>query len=331
MHKDVITMRKERSPDISIVEEHDVKLQRIFDLLELGEVPSEPSDLVSITQQWAKGDHWTPESRVRSFGTKREKLLELFDSMGLVEPILPPKGKYDHIVVIGALARTNLARLDFVKELIDKSHINLADEGEVFFLGGRRSRNPKELFDLGRQVRIVKGHSELPGIPREIEHLTTPVGRYEAFGSEYDLGQLAVLACFGEAVLSSREITDEHGHDLYTKIRLKLGEDAATTMNILNSPEVHRTHGQARHTTTSSIEELLSRFGGDIHENSRILVVSNNPHIKRIGIDVAEVMKQRGRSDIETFSCGPGAAPSAPTEMFLGEIARLIYLDAQKQ
>lgn len=256
--------------------------------------------------EWLAGDHWAPAARPALTATNEVKLKALFKDMGLGGAVLPQAGAYDHLVILGGTMPANLARAQFAKDLPGHG-ANLKPEGLVTFLGGQRPRGPRDELALD-----VLGVTEQTKLATEAE--LARLALEQAFGpldwrySRLHLGPQPKVGNVPYRGVAYRRYTRPGSNQLF---------------NVLNAAAVDRPQGQPRHTSASSVREWLANFRPATA--ARVALISNNPHVLRVGAEAQAAFARLGRPDIIVESCGPGAPADAPAELFLGELARILH------
>lgn len=69
----------------------------------------------------------------------------------------------------------------------------------------------------------------------------------------------------------------------------------------------------------------------DGEQPDRVLFVTSNPYVQRTTKDVERVLREAGMGSVELVGCGPAAYDDAPTSLFFGELARLLWTTQQER
>jgi len=291
-----------------------------------------------VRQRWVGKEHgtngkdaYTPEQEAAA--------LPILRRMGFYDEVLPPIGSsYDQIDIIGGFMRVNHERISFVKNLLDSGRISLT--GPVVFWAGQRLRDEKEAESLeelmdsngryyGADVFENKWVQRQTSLSWESNELW-----WRPFASETELARLGLLKVYGADLTMHRAQLQLGVHQseaevpsrLVVDYRYKL--DDKHEMIIMNARAVQRKGGGvSRHTTVSCAEESLAMYPPK--EQSKLLLVSGNPHTQRTAREVRQVLAEHDRGDVTLEVSGPAAGSKATLQLVLGEVGSQLCLDAE--
>jgi hypothetical protein len=289
-----------------------------------GQIPISVEGLHQATQPWTRGDHWTPEKRHGLSRKDEMRLRDILRGVNLVDAVEPPRGEYDHIVVLGGTMLGNKRRVDFAKALFDSGHLTIAAGGDISVWAGQRLREKREDHHLYSVLQMVdQDHSWL----RNQNNMPDMDRWQRPFATEREMGQLALMASLGD--INWRYSRLHVG--LQPKIegvpyRGVSSQEFLTSYGkafILNAAAVDRPQGEPRHTSVSTAREWLRDFKPK--PSARVALINSNPHIARVDTDIKNTFALSGRGDIQLESGGPAAIENAPIEVYLGEVARIIH------
>lgn len=287
-----------------------------------------PVELLSYTQaKWVGREHGNSSEKDQFTPEHEEAAKEVLASMGLCDEVLPPQGVYEQAVIVGGMMRVNRERASFTKQLIDNGQIKAK---QIVFWAGQRRREQRDDPEVG--MIDMAALSINPWVGNELSLFST--SDKSGFATETQLARLAYLEAFGpqanlKAINNSTEEavvanTPEPEVASYT-----LETNGYPDFVLMNCRAVTRATGPPRHTTVSCATEWLQTVAPQ--GASKVLLVAGNPHTLRNARDVQGVIRHQDRDDIKLNVCGPAAAPQASIQLFLGEIGRLLYMDAQLQ
>jgi hypothetical protein len=303
---------------------HKETLQKLFQVLDREhEWTGDLDGIIDYTQQkWVGNEHGASQEKDSFEPYQESSARELFPHLGLAQEIVPPKGEYEQVHIIGGFMRVNRERIGFVKRLLETQHV--LSENIVFWAGQRmRDSRDDKFINLDAITAGAEGEQWIQTeLAKSEEHSWK--GR---FATETELARLALLEHYPSASLRGmvkdmdpKTATGVPGHS----IRAYLYDIQGAEFTVLNARAVDR-KGGPRHTTASCAEEWLNITPPSL--GAKVLLISGNPHTKRTDQDVREILNQRARCDIEMTSCGPAANPNATTQLYLGEIGRLLHND----
>jgi hypothetical protein len=269
-------------------------------------------ELVDYTQiKWVGSEHGNTADKDQFSPEQEGQALEVLASMGFKHEILPEAGNYEQIVVVGGLMRVNRQRLDFLKKQLQSGLVNT---DKVVFWAGQRPRDQREDAELRAVDLKVLSHHDW--IRQEAVKPVQP-GASSRFASETDLARLAYLEQFPEASLQASDIPNLNNYSVQN----------FPNFSLLDAPKVSRPQGPSRHTTASCTSQWLDLMPPQAE--AKILLIAGNPHSQRSLKEVEQAAANVERSDIEFKVSGPAANPKASVQLYLGEVGRLLYMDAQ--
>ncbi len=291
------------------------------------------------------GNHVTKDQFTPEQVTAARPYLE---AMGLTSAQRPRRNAhFDQVVIGGGTMLTNYRRVGFVDELID---MGIQIDKLVFWLGRRpatdRDGTGKELLATSGRLagRSIKGN---PWVKELIKRGALKM-RSTLKLTETDLGRMAILKVFGGMLMPYRvdlsALNEKHKRaDLLDSIE-RMPEEYVTDyyfntndgleIVLLNGKSVSRGIGPdgkprpPRPTTTSTTMEWLERHSPPKH--GKVLYVTGNPHTLRMAQDSYAVMRAMGRGDIDLQMAGIEPYEGMDIHIYLGEIARLIDNDVQR-
>lgn len=290
---------------------------RLGGLFELVGVSAESADsletAVQVTQPWVKGDHSRPENRFRFDDERSRKLHGLYARLGLKDQHPLPAGRYDHLLVFGAIHRGNNHRLGFLRRTLDMTAIEVP---HITLLGGERPVYPEvELDDIDRNLTELADAGVHDGWLDRIRD------GQAGLHWETDLLRLAALVHLGPIALRRSVGGEEKGTARPRQYDFMWHGRALTLMH---TKAVER-RGEPRHTTEACVLDWLQRT--DPPEDAHVAFVAANPHIERMGKTVRAMLRREGRPDIRITAAGPSAPKDISHNHCLGEIARNLYED----
>lgn len=305
---------------------HTDTLRELFSALgRADEWRDSPEELLPYTQsKWVGEDHGNSGEKDQFTPEQELAAMEIMDDLGLRREAMPAPGSYEQVVIVGGLMRVNRERMLFTERLIETG---VVETDRVVFWAGQRLRDPRD----DQQVNMVNlaGLAGNGWIRRE---LAKPNGQgwENGFATETELARLAFLERFPKAELvdvdSSLQTSVAGGVPDRAAASYTFANEDFPDFVLMNCAAVERAQGPPRHTTTSCAAEWLQTFSPEPATN--VLVVSGNPHILRSGHDIRGSLTDSGLADVELGVCGPAASPNASLQLYLGEIGRLLYIDA---
>jgi hypothetical protein len=284
-----------------------------------------PEALLPYTQaKWVGLDHGNSSEKDQFDPDQEAAAKDVLQRLGLQEQVLPPAGRYEQIVIIGGMMRVNRERIKFMKHLIETHEVQ-ADQ--IVFWAGQRLRDNRD--DAQVSAMDLKALSADEWVQDELSRPTKP-GYRSRFATETELARLAYLEHFSHAELSRTNpatrpsLVDgipDRNFASYT-----FTANGYPELTLMDCAAVERPAGPARHTTGSCATEWLEEV--TLSDKAQVLVVAGNPHILRNIRDIRRATRQNERPDIELTVCGPAANPAASIQLYLGEVGRLLYMDA---
>lgn len=295
---------------------HKPELHELFTVLGMEADWSENLDkVVEVTQPWVKGDHFKPEHKLALTPEQSQQARELYRQMGMVDAWPLPSGEYDQIVVLGGTQRANNVRIKFLEAALQSGDVSLAEQGSVVLWGGQRA-----MFDGLETPYVANSFKDI-----QAAGITNPwLENYSGPLSETELLRLSALQHLGNFSVQKAHL--RFGNAEVPISRYELAGEHGTHIVLLNTPAVVRPNGEPRHTTEACTEQWLEEVQPPI--GAKIGFISGNPYLERTARVVQDVLTAHDRADIDLVPAGP-AAYSDPDKdyLFLGEIARNIYLD----
>jgi hypothetical protein len=241
---------------------------------------------------------------------------------------------YDHVIILGGMKRANDGRTAFAHAQLNRTEdpIALKEGGSIVFWGGPRQAITH--MEAQPATRV------LGEIDRQVTSAEPWVGRQQGFPveerikTETDQGRLSLLRYFGPTAVASQihlrlgraEPSEQISHYV-----MRNDQRTAGQLQLMNALPVSRAHleGKPRHTTKSCAEEWVKMLDGEQPE--RVLFVTSNPYVQRTTKDVERVLREAGMGSVELIGCGPAAYDDAPTSLFFGELARLLWTTQQER
>lgn len=268
--------------------------KQIDELLRLAGIESRDMDIGSIvlaTQDWVKGDHFTPKHSLELDSDSEADALSLFNELAMIDAQYPPKDIYDRVVILGGVHKSNESRVSFAKELFESGTVTIADGGKIIMLGGTRPVNKDT------EVNIDGLDTET----QSLRHLSEILGRGVLRQIHLRVGLIPI------------------DDDLISKYVI---DGDSSGIEIINSNPAIRNYGTHRHTTESTLKEWLDN--DSVSPDSKILFVSSNPYIYRTSENLASVVHNLGYNP-QINNCGPAALPNMLVRRCYGELARILY------
>lgn len=314
--------------DLELFARHQESILDVLGVLGYQKMPLSLAECDELTRGWTLGDHWPASGEDPVSPEQQAALMEIFDSMGLVETVLPAKSNYDHVAILGGTALGNLRSAKYMRQLLETRQIQATPDAPIDILAGQRLREPWEDLNLTRILDDINQRGVADEWVRR-ESRKTAEDWHRPFGSEAELARLALVAVFG-----SLELTDA---------RLRVGlhprldsiphpsvawksftSDSGQKFRVMNAAAVPRARqDRPRHTSSSSIAEWLRMAQPET--GAELLLVNSNPHMQRTATDTRRVFINHGREDLKVETVGPGALPNSHVSLFLGEIGRIVY------
>jgi len=210
-------------------------------------------------------------------------------ALGLVRGGVRPQGRYDHVLILGGLARACLARPLAAARLLEEEGI---EAGSVTALGG---------------YRVLKG-DEIGLVERVAEE---QVG-VEEVGDEFDAMEVGARLAFGlgspdreRGERSDLEFGSWRVHDYTTAAGLPVSVVAAPS----GEPEERRTN------TADSYEWFATELVG-LEPGQRVLLVTSDIYVPFQHADALRVLGMPYQVIVETFGIQPGDLDSRLGQVF---------------
>lgn len=291
-----------------------------------------PKGMLPYTQaKWVGVEHGASTEKDRFDHDQEAAALELMPQLDLAQEIRPEAGNYEQIILAGGMTRVLRERTEFMKCMLANDGIVSADE--VVFWTGQRLRDARDdaridLIDMGRLADLdawVSGELAKP-----TEH-----GWQSQFATENEISRLVYVEAFGPAephsvtVPNRARITPIEGVPARDVTSYTFKSDSYPDVTIMNCAAVQRSAGQPRPTTESCAVEWLEDHAPG--PDAQVLLIAGNPHMLRTLRMVRGTLVEGGRADLSLSVCGPAADTEASVQLYLGEIGRLIYMDAEAE
>lgn len=309
-------------------DQHADELHELFVALDReAEWRDSPEELLPYTQElWVGQDHGNGAEKDQFEPGQEAAAMAVMQRLGFSREILPQPGDYEQIVIVGGLMRVNRERLAFARQLLETRDV---ETSRLVFWAGQRLRDARD--DAQLDDMDIAGLSADGWVRGELAKDGTADWRGR-FATETELARLAYLESFGpvQAVMGRAADAADGGRtegvpDRQVSSYTFLAPDRPR-FKLMNCAAVERTGGSPRHTTRSCAAEWLEETPPS--DGARVLVVAGNPHGLRNLRDIRSVARSAGRPDVDLSVCGPAADPDASIQLYLGEIGRLLYMDA---
>lgn len=293
--------------------------------------------LVTFTQErWVGEEHGSARVVSCMSEERTNAVRDVLRSMRLYDEVLPPQSfsSATQLVILGGFMESMLVRLRFAKYLLDKR--KCVPSGAIIMLAGQRIREDHEASNIADLMASDGRYQglEMPVDAWFAEKVELPWASginpwLRSFATETDLCRLAVHKIF-----RSCELITEHpvpkfeatlpGIPARDVMAYQYHLPSYPDLFVVNARAVLR-RGKSRHTTQSSLREWLDFFAPPM--NSKVIVISNNPHIPRLAQEVHHVLREFGRNDVSAVCCGAGAAVETSVDLVIGELGRLLFND----
>jgi hypothetical protein len=273
----------------------------------------------------------------------------LLRRLGVIDRVDPARDRYDEIVVMGAagiglhrrleLVRTSGVRADGLTVLAGlRPHSGAG--------GGERSSGLARDGSLGELLAPTGRFAPAPGW-RPPARQSWQQARLRAAGvddltaaqivfpSETDLAELLVGKQWPDARVTNVVLpeadhpvtNDEFGQRSYARLDLASGSRTVPWLRILNGAPVDRGEQRPpRPTSRSTFAELLDTVLAE-RRARHLLVVVNQPHLARVGIELRTQIADAGRDDLRIDLAGCESLPTAGLHVLLGELPAWIKAD----
>jgi len=328
----ILGPEKSNSEASSVYEEHSEEIASVFRTMGHDITSASLDKIYKIARPWTMGDHWALQEKIQVDESKNKELMKHFERMGMVGSIMPTGDTYNHLIVLGGTALGNDRRTQFAKGLLDKEAIKLADGGDMWFWAGQRPRLDRETPALiNTKARYLEQYQEDRWLQRQSGLLESAGEWGRPLATETELARLSLMGAFGP--MQMRYARLQVGlQKLIEGVPVRavpyrsfeiLDPGTKIGVTILDAAAVRRPQGVPRHTTSSSATEWIKY--AQPNSGARVLVINNNPHIQRGNADIQIAFNAVGRSDLQLESAGPAALETTPAQVYLGEIARMIY------
>lgn len=200
-------------------------------------------------------------------------------ALGLIKGGAKPQGRYDHVLILGGLARACLARPLYAAQLLARQQI---EAGSVTALGGYRELRGDE---IGLVERVAGNEVAVEAVADEFDAMDA--GVRHAFGlgaAEAERGERS------ELVGGSWRV-----HEYTT--------EAGVPVNVVAAPSGEP--GKRRTNTADSLEWFAEKLGG-LKPKQRILMVTSDIYVPFQHADVLRVIGLPYGVVVETAGIQPG-------------------------
>lgn len=288
-----------------------------------------PRDMLDyLRTKWIGREHGNDTTKDQFTDEQIAAAWPYLDAMGLTAEYTPDVTgmHFDHMIILGGSAGANYRRLAFGLQLLSTG---AAVDTIILFVGVRmRSEidgTSDEILRVGKQNPGGDAR-ENPWVQKLISQgaFDTPPN-HEL--DETDLGRIAMLQLLGNTLMPYKIEKDGEDGDRAIKDYYFRSADGQEIV-LINAAAVSRGTGLRRHTSKSCVVEWLERHAPK--QNARVLYITDNPSTLRTAQDTLEILKEHGREDIELIAAGPKPRANHPFQTYLGEIARLIDHDVQR-
>jgi hypothetical protein len=269
---------------------------------------------VTATQPWALKEHTDWDERTLA-PEQSSAARKLYHDFGLVDEIPLPAGDYDNIFVLGGMQQGNNRRLAFTRQSLQRGDVRTK---HLTLLSGQRPVNPSIEKGLiaENMTRLAHNGTQDPWVEKI---LADPAG----LKWETNLLRLAAADHLGPMTLKQLHLRLGN-EDPVSRFELDWNGIPTT---LVHSLAVYRPGGEPRPTTVSSLKYVLTTTPPE--KGARSAFIAGNPHVERMSRDARVLLKNMQREDIELIGAGPAAIPNQDHQIYLGEVARNLYIDLQ--
>jgi hypothetical protein len=117
-------------------------IYKLMELLNIDITGDIEIDLQKIKTSWERTkERWDLKE---IFQNEKDRALEIFDELNILNEVYPKLNKYDHVIIIGATIPSVRSRLSFLKEQSEKG----IRFDSIVFLGGQRQLRASEIESL---------------------------------------------------------------------------------------------------------------------------------------------------------------------------------------
>jgi hypothetical protein len=228
------------------------------------------------------------EARSLDAATER-KIKDAAAALGLIKGGVTPRGRYDHVLILGGLARACLARPLAAAKLLQKGGV---EAGSVTALGGYRKLKGDE---IGLVERVAGEHAGAEDVGDEFDAMD--VGVRLAFGldsPERERGERSRLQ-FGSWRV----------HEYTTESGLPVSVVAAPS----SEPEKRRTN------TADSYQWFATELAG-LQPGQRVLMVTSDIYVPFQHADALRVLGLPFQVAVETMGIQPGDVDPRLSQVF---------------
>lgn len=327
-----------RDLTVTYLDRHRADLHRLFTALgKQDQIPTGDAELEAhLLSRWLGDEHGASATKEQYTPAQEAAARPLLRDLDVIERIDPDaEAHYDEILVMGAsgiglhrrleLVRTSGVSADRLTVLAGlRPHEGNSRDGDIDELLSTEDRMAaaagwRPPADLVRRAALLRDQ----GVdPLMIARVLLP--------SETDLATLLLVKQWPGAHPTStlhpdrpHELENELGQREFV-LRTWSTTGPIPQLRLLNGAPVARGDRPPRPTSTSTVVEWLGLPG--TAEVSRVLIVVNQPHLHRVGLEVSELVRERGR-DLIVDVAGREAAPDAALHLLLGEVAARISLE----
>lgn len=320
-HNSVVEKQKNPTEELF----YELHQEDVLQLIGLANLPavqeSSLQDLVSMTQKWAKGDHYDPEFPIEQNITQMEQSLQIFHNLGLLQEIEPQGGVYDQILILGGEQNSNHIRIDYALKQLSLGRASLSTNGSLVCLGGDRMLKVRELEAVGLDIKNISTNL---GNDNPWSKILLKSEMIASMNEETAM-RVALTARLGVLNLSEKHIRLDSSSTISHNVFRK--DSSIPNIVTVFAPKIDRPLGEARHTTESTVLEWVNALNPEM--GSRILFVTNAPYTIRTAKNFYSIV-QSIRPDLKLDYCGAEAAnDNLLVRRCYGELARLLYEDSK--
>ncbi len=327
-----------RDITVNYLDRHRGDLQRLFAALGKGDqLPAGDAELEAhLLARWLGDEHGASVSKEQYTPAQEAAARPLLPHLDVVERVDPRPGThYDEILVMGASGIGLHRRLELVRTSGVSADRLTVLAGLRPHEGNARDGDIDELLSVAGRMAAAAGWRPPPDLLRRAALLRDQgvdpftIARV-LVPTETDLATLLLVKQWPGAH-STDMLYPDRPHALENELgqREFVLRAWSTTgpipeLRLLNGAPVDRGNRPARPTSTSTVLEWLELPGTG--EVSRVLIVVNQPHLYRVGLELGELVRGRGH-DLIIDVAGREAAPDAALHLLLGEVAARISLE----
>lgn len=323
----------------SYLERNRSRLRWLFEAL------GKPTDIVEgddvaleahLLSRWLGSEHGLSSGKEQYTPDQEAAARPILRELDVVDRIDPPSGaRYDEVLVMGAAAIGIHRRLELVRESGVRAPRLTVLTGLRPHEGNPRDGTTDELLAIDGRMAAAAGWRPPAGLVARADLLqgqgVDPLTAARVlFPGESDLTELLLTKQWATAMprttvhaAAPHPIENELGQRDYL-LRTWEVDGPILELRVLNGAPVDRGDRPPRPTSTSTLLEWLALPGSDHVE--RALVVVNQPHLHRVGLEVRELLRDEGHDlDVEVAGCEPSTDSSV--QLLLGEVAARIALE----